>query len=310
MVRVRAFAAVAVRGPMNLLALFIGFGLVTSAVLAIASVGFTLQYAVTNVLNLAYGEVMTVGALTAYLVNRAGASIWIGLVAGAIASAVLSLLLNRFVFGPFARRGLKLFGMVIVTIAVSLILANSLLIIAGSSTFSYNFDAGPTFRGAGMILTAEQLIVVLIAIVAMIAVRLLLTRTKLGRAMRATATDESLARACGIPIRRITDAAWLISGALCGIAGVVLGMSVTGWGVFTDQGLLITIVAAAVVGGIGQPYGAMLGALLLGMATSLVAGYFDPAYREVSAFVILVLFLLFRPQGILADVVTQRDVVA
>jgi branched-subunit amino acid ABC-type transport system permease component len=91
---------------------------------------------------------------------------------------------------------------------------------------------------------------------------------------------------------------------------VVLGMSVTGWGVFTDQGLLITIVAAAVVGGIGQPYGAMLGALLLGMATSLVAGYFDPAYRDVSAFVILVLFLLFRPQGILADVVVQREVVA
>jgi branched-chain amino acid transport system permease protein len=65
-----------------------------------------------------------------------------------------------------------------------------------------------------------------------------------------------------------------------------------------------------VVGGIGQPYGAMLGALLLGMATSLVAGYFDPAYRDVSAFVILVLFLLFRPQGILADVVVQREVVA
>ena len=295
---------------LSLLPLFIGFGLVTTAVLAIASVGFTLQYAVTNVLNLAYGEVMTVGALTAFVVNRRGASIWIGLVAGAIASAILSLLLNRFIFGPFARRGLKLFGMVIVTIAVSLILANSLLIIAGSSTFSYEFDVGQTFRGFGMILTAEQLIVIGIAIVAMIAIRLLLTRTKLGRAMRATATDESLARACGIPTRRVTDAAWLISGALCGISGVVLAMSVTGWGVFTDQGLLITIVAAAVVGGIGQPYGAMLGALLLGMATSLVAGYYDPAYRDVSAFVILVLFLLFRPQGILADVVVQREVVA
>jgi branched-subunit amino acid ABC-type transport system permease component len=295
---------------LSLLPLFIGFGLVTTAVLAIASVGFTLQYAVTNVLNLAYGEVMTVGALTAFVVNRRGGSIWLGLVAGAIASAILSLLLNRFIFGPFARRGLKLFGMVIVTIAVSLILANSLLIIAGSSTFSYEFDVGQTFRGLGMILTAEQLIVIGIAIVAMVAIRLLLTRTKLGRAMRATATDESLARACGIPTRRVTDAAWLISGALCGISGVVLGMSVTGWGVFTDQGLLITIVAAAVVGGIGQPYGAMLGALLLGMATSLVAGYFDPAYRDVSAFVILVLFLLFRPQGILADVVVQREIVA
>lgn len=295
---------------MNLLFVFIGFGLVTTAVLAIASVGFTLQYAVTNVLNLAYGEVMTVGALTAYVVNHRGGSIWIGLVAGAVAAAILSLLLNRFIFGPFARRGLKLFGMVVVAIAVSLILSNALLIFAGSSNFTYRFDPGPTFTGLGMILTTEQLVVVVIAIVAMLAIRFLLSRTKLGRAMRATATDENLARACGIPVRRITDAAWLISGALCGIAGVVLGMSVTGWGVYTGQGLLITIVAAAVVGGIGQPYGAMLGALLLGMVTSMVAGYFDPAYRDVSAFVILVLFLLFRPQGILADVVAQREVVA
>lgn len=295
---------------MNLLPLFIGFGLVTTAVLAIASVGFTLQYAVTNVLNLAYGEVMTVGALTAYVINHRGGSIWLGLAGGAITAAVVSLLLNRFIFGPFSRRGLKLFGMVVVAIAVSLILANAMLIVAGSSNFSYRFDAGPTFRGLGMILTTEQLVVIVIAVVAMIAIHVLLTRTKLGRAMRATATDESLARACGISVGRVTDAAWLISGALCGVAGVVLGMSVTGWGVFTGQGLLITIVAAAVVGGIGQPYGAMLGALLLGLVTSMVAGYFEPAYRDVSAFVILVLFLLFRPQGILADVVAQREVVA
>jgi branched-subunit amino acid ABC-type transport system permease component len=294
----------------NLLPLFIGFGLVSTAVLAIASVGFTLQYAVTNVLNLAYGEVMTIGALTAYVINHRGGSIWIGLVAGAVAAAIVSLLLNRFIFGPFSRRGIKLFGMVVVAIAVSLILVNALLIIAGAASFSYNFDPGPTFRGLGMILTTEQLVVIGIAVVAMVAIRILLTRTKLGRAMRATATDESLARACGVSVRRVTDAAWLISGALCGIAGVVLGMSVTGWGVFTGQGLLITIVAAAVVGGIGQPYGAMLGALLLGIVTSMVAGYFDPAYRDVSALVILVLFLLFRPQGILADVVAQREVVA
>jgi branched-chain amino acid transport system permease protein/neutral amino acid transport system permease protein len=295
---------------LNLLSLYIGFGLVTAAILAIASVGFTLQYAVTNVLNLAYGDIMSFGALTAYAVNHAGGSIWLGLVAGAISSALLSLVLNRFLFGPFARRGLKLFGMVIVTIAVSLILANAMLIFAGSGTFAYSFSTGPAYQAAGMIFTAEQLIIIGIAVAAMVAVRLLLTRTKLGRAMRATASDESLARACGIPARRIADAAWLISGALCGISGVVLGMSVTGWTVSTGQGLLITIVAAAVVGGIGQPYGAMLGALLLGIATSLVAGFLDPSYREVSAFVILVAFLLFRPQGILADVVANREVVA
>jgi len=146
--------------------------------------------------------------------------------------------------------------------------------------------------------------------VAMVSIRLLLTRTKLGRAMRATATDESLARACGIPVRRVTDAAWLISGALCGIAGVVLDMSVTGWSVFTGQGLLITIVAAAVVGGIGQPYGAMLGALVLGVASEVIAGLTQPSYKDVVAFVILVVVLLVRPRGLLSEIAIKKEAVA
>src|ERR1700682_890084 len=104
---------------MNLFVLYVGFGVVTAAILAIASVGFTLQYAVTNVLNLAYGAIMTVGALVAYVVNHAGLNIWVSLVVGAAAAAVLSVALSRLIFEPYRRRGLPLFGMVIVTIALA-----------------------------------------------------------------------------------------------------------------------------------------------------------------------------------------------
>ncbi len=107
----------------------------------------------------------------------------------------------------------------------------------------------------------------------------------------------------------VKDAAWLLSGALCGVAGVVLGLSVTGWTVSTGDSLLITVVAAAIVGGIGQPYGAILGALLLGVATAIVGGYFNASYTDVTAFVILVLFLVFRPTGLFSGVVRRRDVV-
>src|SRR5258708_17021767 len=128
-----------------------------------------------------------------------------------------------------------------------------------------------------MIFTAQQLAVIGIALAAMIAVRVILQWTKLGRAMRATAADEALARACGINTRLVKDAAWLLSGALCGVAGVVLGLSVTGWTVSTGDSLLITVVAAAIVGGICQPYGAILGALLLGGATPIRVCYFNPS---------------------------------
>jgi branched-subunit amino acid ABC-type transport system permease component len=294
---------------MSLLIQYAGFGVVTAAILAIAAVGFTLQYAVTNVLNLAYGAIMSIGALTAYAVNHSGASIWLALVAGAGCTAVVSVALSRGVFEPFRRRGLQLFGMVIVTIALDLFISNGLLIVAGSNPFTYTAQAGRTYRFLQMIFTSQQLVVIGIALAAMLAVRVILQWTKLGRAMRATAADENLARACGINTQLVKDAAWLLSGALCGVAGVVLGLSVSGWTVSTGDSLLITVVAAAIVGGIGQPYGAILGALLLGLATSIVGGFFSPSYTDITAFVILVLFLVFRPTGLMSGVVRRRDVV-
>ena len=294
---------------MTLFMELVGFGIVSAAILAIASVGFTLQYGVTNVLNLAYGAIMTVGALIAYLVNQTGASIWIALVAGGTSAALASVFLSRAVFEPFTRRGLRLFGMVIVAIALDLVIGNLLLIVAGPNQFSYTAAAGSSYHALGMIFTTQQLAVIGIAVVAMVAVRVLLQWTRLGRAMRATAADEQLAKACGVNTRLVKDAAWLVSGTLCGVAGVVLGLSVVSWTVSTGDSLLITIVAAAVVGGIGQPYGAIIGALLIGVSTSLVGGYLNAAYTDVTAFVILVLFLVFRPAGIFSGVVRRRDVV-
>jgi branched-subunit amino acid ABC-type transport system permease component len=293
---------------MNLFIQYVGFGIVTAAILSIAAVGFTLQYAVTNVLNLAYGAIMTVGALTAYAVNRSGASIWVALVAGAASSAVISVALSRAVFEPFRRRGLRLFGMVIVTIALDLLITNGLLIAAGPNPFSYNAQSGRAYHLLHMIFTSQQLTVIGIALVAMLIVRAILQWTKLGRAMRATAADENLARACGINTQLVKDAAWLLSGTLCGVAGVVLGLSVSGWTVSTGDSLLITVVAAAIVGGIGQPYGAIFGALVLGVATAIVGGYFSSSWTDTTAFVILVIFLVFRPTGLFSGVVRRRDV--
>ena len=295
---------------MNTIVPAIGFGLVTASILAVAGVGFTLQFGVTNILNLAYGDIMTAAAFVAYLVTSAGLNVWLALVAGAAFGSVFSVLLNRGIYTPFVRRGTRLFGMIIVTIAVSLMVQNGLLAIFGANFFSLKMPRPTSVHFAGMVFTTVQLAIIAIAVVVMLLIHVLLRYTKLGKAMRATAADPDLARNCGIATDRVIDLAWAISGALCGLAGVILVMNVTAFTDTTGSQFLIPIIAVAVLGGIGQPYGAMLGALVIGIATEVAAAIFNPEYKDVVAFVILVIVLLARPQGILSEVATRKEVAA
>jgi branched-chain amino acid transport system permease protein/neutral amino acid transport system permease protein len=295
---------------MHVLVPSIGFGLVTASILALAAVGFTMQFGVTNILNLAYGEVMGATGFIALLLNERGWSIWICLAIGAVFGAAFSYLLNRLLLVSFIRRGTRLFGMVIVTMAVALIIENIVLAVAGPDFFSYTLPHQSNVHFLSMVFTASQLVIIGLAVVCMVAVHLVLRYTRLGIAMRATAAENSLARSCGIRTDRIVDVSWLMSGAMCGLAGVTLFINTTTFTSATANEFLVVIVAAAVLGGVGHAYGAMLGALVLGLATEIAAAYINPSYKNVIAFGILVIVLLFRPQGILAEIATQREVAA
>jgi branched-chain amino acid transport system permease protein/neutral amino acid transport system permease protein len=284
----------------NLFVAAFGFGLVSMSVIAIAAVGFTMQFGITNMINLAYGEVMISAAYLAYYMNKAGISIWIGMVAGALFGAVFSFLLNRVIYAPFMRKGTANLGMVIVSLAVSLMISNLLLPIVGYYSVSYQEDAGRLIRLGSIVLTRDQIIVIGIAVVLMLGIHALLTYTRLGKAMRATAANPTLARNCGIPTQRVIDSVWLITGALCGLAGVVAALNADSFAIANGSAFLITILAAAVLGGAGQPYGAMIGAVLIGLITELSAAAWSPEYKEVVAFGILVLVMVLRPQGLLA----------
>jgi branched-subunit amino acid ABC-type transport system permease component len=284
----------------NLFVAAFGFGLVSVSVIAIASVGFTMQFGITNMINLAYGEVMISSAYVAYYLNRAGISIWAGMVAGALFGAVFSFLLNRVVYAPFERKGTSYIGMVIVSLAVSLMIANLLLPIVGAFSSSYQNTGGSLVRIGTIILTTNQIAIIGLSVVVMLLIHGLLRYTKLGKAMRATAANPTLARNCGIPTQRVVDVVWLITGALCGLAGVVAALNSDSFAVASGAGFLIPIIAAAVLGGAGQPYGAMIGAVIIGLVTELSAAAWSPNYKEVVAFGILVVVMVLRPQGLLA----------
>jgi branched-subunit amino acid ABC-type transport system permease component len=284
---------------MSLFLASVGFGLVTAAVLAIAAVGFTMQFAVTDVLNLAYGAVMIASAFVAYALNQAGVNVWIGLLVAAAAGAVGSVLLNQGIYAPFQRRGSAPITMVIVSLGMTLIIEFGLQAIVGGTSVSYTMSQGPTVRAGGLVLTTVQFAIIGLAIVVMAAVHGLLRYTKLGKAMRATSANRSLARNCGIRTNRIVTVTWALTGALCGIAGTVFAINDGSFGATSADLFLVVILAAVFLGGPGSAYGAMLGAVIIGLATEVSAAYITPSYKDVIAFAVLLIMMVVRPGGLL-----------
>jgi branched-chain amino acid transport system permease protein/neutral amino acid transport system permease protein len=290
--------------------LSLGFGLVTASILAIGAVGFTLQFGVTNLFNLAYGENMTVAAFAAYLaLTVLHWNMWLAMAAGGAAGMLLSLAMSRLVYLPFLRRGTSQFAMVMVTVAMSFILKNVLQIFSGAGYYSYQLPPEPSIHVLGMIFDARQLAIIAIAAVSLAGLHLVFRYTRLGKAIRATADDPELARSVGIPSARVLSAVWLLSGLLAGLAGVALAMDLGTFDSTTGGSFLLLIVAAAVFGSVGEPYGAVAGAAVIGIVSELAA-IVNPQLKDVIAFAILVLMLLLRPEGLRSGRVQLRGEVA
>jgi branched-chain amino acid transport system permease protein/neutral amino acid transport system permease protein len=232
-----------------------------------------------------------------FLVDRS-VNVWVGLVIAGVVVGLVSVVFHRWLLAPLVRRGTRAFAIVIVTVSAGVVLQYVIVAFTGPQAESYGEQSGQTFRFAGFILTASQVVIILIATVLMLALHLLLTGTTLGRAMRATASNRILAQSCGINTDRVSDLAWLLSGLLCGATGVALAITTVSFDFTLGPVFLIPMIAAAVLGGIGQPYGAMLGGLVVGVTSEVAAAFTDPAYREVVAFAILILMLLIRPRGL------------
>jgi len=154
------------------------------------------------------------------------------------------------------------------------------------------------------VLTAVQFVIIGLAVVVMAAVHGLLRYTKLGKAMRATSANRSLARNCGIRTGRIVTVTWAVTGALCGIAGTVFAINNGSFGATSADLFLVVILAAVFLGGPGSAYGAMLGALIIGLATEISAAYITPSYKDVIAFAVLLIMLAVRPSGLLGTAVS------
>lgn len=286
---------------MNLLFNSLGFGLVTASVIAIGAVGLTLQFGITNFINFAYGELLTIGAYAGYYCTAVlHLNIVVAIVGAAIVTGLLGIVLNEFVFAPFVRAKAKLFIMLIVTIGVSLILQNLYQIAFGTDFYRYEIGGNTSHHLGPFLLTTTQLLIIALAVVSLVGLQGLLRYTKLGKSMRAMSDNAELAEASGLNIRMITRTAWFLSGGLAGIGGVALALNV--YTVTPSVGNLFVFVlfAAVILGGIGNPIGAMLAALIIGVGMEMSGAFINSAYKSAVAFVILIIVLLVRPNGLFA----------
>jgi len=278
-------------------------GLVLGAVYALAAAGISLVYGVMRFANFAHGDLMTWGAYMALLmVGVLGVSPWLALIFAVAATVPLAWGVDRAFYAPLRRSAPAV--LLISSFAVALMLRAVVYFVWGPTPETYARGFTPPFIIEGIRIQQRHVIILGGAVACALALHLLLTRTRAGRAMRAMADDPDLARVTGVPVSGVILLTWAVAAALAAVGGVFLAVD-TELTPLLGFNILLAAFAAAILGGIGRPWGAMFGGLILGLAEELssypVFGggpLLDPSYKTAVAFFVLILVLLFRPQGL------------
>ncbi|MDP9817036.1 branched-chain amino acid ABC transporter permease [Spirilliplanes yamanashiensis] len=275
-------------------------GLHLGLMIALAALGLSLIFGTMGLTNFAHGELVTFGALMAFIFN-----VFVGLpviVAGVIAVALgagFGWFQDRFFWGWLRKRRTGLIGMMIISIGLALTMRYiSLYWFRGETRQYSDYVAQPGIDIGPIAIAPKNLIMDLIAIVVLVAVSVALVKTRLGKATRAVSTNPALAAASGINVDAIIRLVWTIGGGLAALAGVMLGVF---QGINYQMGfqILLLVFAAVTLGGLGTAFGALLGSLVIGLATQLSTLWIPTELKNVGALAVLIIVILVRPQGIL-----------
>ena len=281
--------------------LTLGFGLVTAAILALSAVAFTLEYAVTKVANLAHGEILTIGAYTAFLVHSATGNVLLAALGAAAAGGVVALLMYTGVIDLFIRRGVGTMQTFIATLGISFVIQNVLVIIFGAANVAYTIPQGAPSQVGPFLWTPAEVEILLSALGITAVLYVIITYTKFGKALRAVAQNRELARVTGINARLVAAATWFLAGLVAGFAGFILAESVGTFNPYFGFSFFLITLTAAVAGGLGKPFSTMAGAIIVGIVLEFTGGYISASYELAFAFAILAAIILVRPRGLFTN---------
>lgn len=292
------------------------YGIVLGSIIALGSVGLTLIYGILRFANFAHGDLMTAGAyITLFWVSTFfntlgipdntfyplsfGLRMVLAFPLSMAVIALLSLLLDRILYAPLRRRGSGSVILSMAALGASFIIQMIVLILWGADSLFYRPGVlRPALElPLGIKIRPDQIFILFLVTLSVSALHLFLKYSRIGKAMRATADNPELARVTGIDTRRIIQWTWASGGAMAALGGILYGIDVQlhpgmGWG------FLLPLFTATILGGIGNMYGALIGGLVMGVVQQLSTAYLLPTYKPAVAFIIMILILLLRPQGI------------
>jgi branched-chain amino acid transport system permease protein len=292
-------------------------GISLGGIYALIALGYTMVYGIIELINFAHGDIYTLGSFFALTILGAlGVSgelhgmvlvvdVGIAVVGAALLCGIVGVLIERLAYRRL--RNAPRLAPLITAIGISFILENIMQVWKGPSPVSFPpVFPNPTFAIGPLDVTLKQLVVVGLAVAMMVALQLFVRRSALGKAMRATAQDRDAAQLMGIDINLTIALTFLIGSALAGVAGFVSGVYYQSTWAFNGFGAGLKAFTAAVLGGIGNLAGAMLGGFLIGIIESFATWIFGGQWANVTVFAILILALVFRPSGLLGQAVTEK----
>ncbi|GAB2867267.1 hypothetical protein GCM10022221_80030 [Actinocorallia aurea] len=268
-------------------------------IIALAALGVSLIFGTTGLTNFAHGELVTLGAFLALVLNVSGLPLWLAAIGSVFLCGVFGYVQDRWLWGKLRKRGISLVVTMIITIGFSMFLRHLYLFIWGGENQAYRDYTGQGGWSIGPInATPKSLVGIGIALVVLVAVGLALTYTRFGKATRAVADNPALAASSGINVEQVIRIVWTLGTAIAGLAGVIFALS---YGLNYRMGfsILLLIFAGVTLGGLGTAFGAMVGSLVVGIFLQLSTLIIPVEFKYAGALAILILVLMFRPQGIL-----------
>jgi neutral amino acid transport system permease protein len=280
-------------------------GLVSGSYIALGAIGLTLVFGTLRLVNFAHGDYLTFGAYIAlYLSRELSISLYVALIGAVIATAIFSVLLELSLWRPLRKRGVRTFQLMLVGLGLAYIIRNAIQLIAGANQRTLDVNLIDSYRFIGLRIGRTELIVAVVGFAVIVATALMLKFTYLGKQMRALADSITLAETTGIDTQKTVIVTWALSGVLAGLSGVLYAAPI---GYITPNlgfSIVLSIFAAAVVGGIGKPYSALAGGILIGLAQEWSTLVIAPQMKNAVGFVIMIVVLIIRPRGLLGRTIS------
>lgn len=272
-------------------------GIAVGSIIALAAVGLTLTYGILRLSNFAHGDFLTLGAYLTWLVNTFGVNIWLSMILAATGTVAAMLLSEKLLWSRMRSIRATSTTLIIISIGLALFIRNGIIFIWGGRNQNYDVPVTTALDILGLKIPQNQLLVLGLAVLAILALHYLLQNTKIGKAMRAVADDLDLARVSGINVDRVILWTWVIAGTLTSLGGSMYGLITA---VRPNMGwfLILPLFASVILGGIGNPYGAIAAAFIIGIVQEISTPWLGSQYKQGVALLIMILVLLIRPKGL------------